>query len=312
MNLYRLRYKILSFATVAIFLFLPGCREQAAKTTEIAARSQVPTILQETSAASSKAVSTVTSSQAVLSSKSESQMHNSSVADVSSKPVFYPVKLLRPATEVPASSEADASFLNDAVFVGDSVTLKLKNFVTYRRKANPEYFGKAGFLAAGSMGSGNALQPLSSGSIHPLYNGEKSLLEDSAAAMGAKKIYLMLGINDIALYGIEDSAENLEKLALRFLAKQPDAVLYIQSATPIIRAKQRNFWNNENLDRYNYKVSEICKKHEWNYLDIASVMRESDGSLKPEYCSDPNILGIHFTDRACDVWIQYILTHTGK
>jgi lysophospholipase L1-like esterase len=212
---------------------------------------------------------------------------------------------------VPKSTEADPSFLNDAVFVGDSVTLKLKNYATLRRKTNASFLGKAKFLAAGSMGSGNALNPLSEDSIHPLFNGEKALLEDSAAKMGAKKIYIMLGVNDLALYGVEGAAQNLQTLGLRFLKRQPDAVLYIESATPMLKNKQMKTLNNANLEKYNQKLVEICGKQGWYYLDVASVLRDSDGSLKKEYCSDPDVLGLHFTDEACDAWIHYILTHTG-
>jgi lysophospholipase L1-like esterase len=212
---------------------------------------------------------------------------------------------------VPESEEVSPSFLNKAVFVGDSVTLKLKNYVTKKRKSDPDFFGTAAFLAAGSMGSGNALKPLSEDSIHPYYNGKKELLEDSAAEMGADKVYLMLGINDVAPYGVEGAANNLEQLAKRFVEKIPGVKIYIQSATPMLADKQKKLLNNSNLERYNELLSDICQKNGWYFLDVASVMRDDTGALKKEYCSDPDDLGLHFTDTACEVWIHYILTHTG-
>lgn len=212
---------------------------------------------------------------------------------------------------VPAGAKADPSFLDGAVFIGDSVTLKLKNYVTLKRKSDPGFFGTAAFLAAGSMGSGNALKPLAEDSIHPLYNGRKALLEDNAAQMGANKIYFMLGINDIAPYGVNGAAENLEALVLRFPSEIPNARIYIQSATPILANKQGKALNNQNLERYNKLLSATCQKHGWYFLDVASVMRDGTGALKAEYCSDPGDLGLHFTDEACGVWVRYILTHTG-
>lgn len=208
-----------------------------------------------------------------------------------------------------ANSEADSSCLDGAVFIGDSVTLKLKNYVTIKRKNAPAFFGKARFLAAGSMGSGNALKPLSKDSIHPYYNGEKALLEDSVAKMGADKIYIMLGMNDIAIYGIDGAAENLETLALKIQKKSPNAQFYIQSVTPILMSKQKKMLNNRNLEIYNEKLKGICKKQNWQFIDLASAVRNTDGSLKPEYCSDPDDLGVHFTDKACEVWIHCVLSH---
>ncbi len=213
---------------------------------------------------------------------------------------------------VQESAKVDASYLDDAVFIGDSVSLKLKNYVTVKRKTEAGFFGKAQFLAAGSMGSGNALKPLGTSSIHPLYNGKKALLEDNVAAMGAKKVYIMLGANDLALYGIDGSVENMSKLLARIQEKSPDAKLFVQSATPIIKEQQMTTLNNPNLSAYDAKLAEMCKKNGYYYIDVASVMRNSDGNLIPEYCSDPNDLGIHFTDKACQVWIDYILTHTVK
>lgn len=213
---------------------------------------------------------------------------------------------------VQQSTKADASYLDDTVFIGDSVSLKLKNYVTAKRKTEAGFFGKAQFLAAGSMGSGNALKPLSSSSIHPSYNGKKALLEDNVAAMGAKKVYIMLGANDLALYGIDGSVENMSKLIAKIKAKSPNVKIFVQSATPIIKEQQMTNLNNPNLAAYDAKLSELCKKNGYYYIDVASVMRDSEGNLKPDYCSDPNDLGIHFTDKACQVWIDYILTHTVK
>lgn len=206
--------------------------------------------------------------------------------------------------------EASPSVLDGAVFVGDSITLKLKNYVTLKRRADPSFFGKARFLAAGSMGSGNALLPVGEDSIHPLYNGKKKALEDSLADMGAEKVYLMLGANDLAPYGVKGAAENLEKLADRFLAKLPSLRVYVQSATPLLPEKQLRTLNNKNLAEYGAALAALCAERGWSYLDVASVMRAQDGSLRREYCSDPDDLGMHFTDEACDAWIHYILTHT--
>ncbi len=213
---------------------------------------------------------------------------------------------------VAQSAKADQSYLDDAVFIGDSVSLKLKNYVTAQRKVNSGFFGKAQFLAAGSMGSANALKPLSESSIHPLYNGKKALLEDSVAAMGVKKVYIMLGTNDIALYGIEGSVANMTKLLANIKAKSPDVSIFVQSSTPIVKAKQMKTLNNPNLQAYDTALSKMCKEKGYYFVDVASAMRDKEGNLPLEYCSDPDNLGIHFTDKACDIWINYILTHTVK
>jgi len=256
-------------------------------------------------ATSSKSSAQSTASQAVSAASSTS----STTAAASSKPTFPSTV---PATVVAPSTKADASYLDDAVFIGDSVSLKLKNYVTAKRKTDAGFFGKAQFLTAGSMGSGNALQPLSSSSIHPLYNGKKALLEDNVAAMGAKKVYVMLGINDIAMYGVDDSVKNMGTLLNKIKAKSPNVHIFVESATPMIEALQMTSLNNPNIAAYDVKLSELCKAKGYSFVDVASVMRDKEGNLPLEYCSDPNILGMHFTDKACQIWNDYILTHTVK
>jgi len=274
----------LALLTVGLLL-LGGCKGNQTDTSSIA---------QASSSVQSAVSSAVSSSEGASSQTASSS---------SSQP---------DSVAVQQSAKADASYLDDAVFIGDSVSLKLKNYVTAKRKTEAGFFGKAQFLAAGSMGSGNALKPLGSSSIHPSYNGKKALLEDNVAAMGAKKVYIMLGANDLALYGIDGSADNMFKLLAKIKAKSPNIRIFVQSATPIIKEQQMTNLNNPNLAAYDAKLSELCKKNGYYYIDVASAMRDSEGNLKPDYCSDPNDLGIHFTDKACQVWIDYILTHTVK
>ena len=250
-------------------------------------------------------------SSATPQSAPASSTASSAAQSIVSSTVSAPVST-NPSGAVAQSAKVAESYLDDAVFIGDSVSLKLKNYVTINRKTSAGFFGKAKFLAAGSMGSGNALKPLSSSSIHPPYNGTKALLEDSVKEMGAKKVYIMLGMNDIALYGIDGAVTNMGKLLDNIKDKSPNAIFYVQSATPITKERQMKTLNNVNIATYDAKLSAMCKENGYYFIDIASVMRDSSGNLVKEYCSDPDNLGIHFTDKACQVWIDYILTHTIK
>ena len=207
-----------------------------------------------------------------------------------------------PEETVPEPSDA-AAFFNDAVFVGDSVSLRLSFYC----QAHPGVLGTAQFLTSGSLGSGNALWDVGANSVHPSYQGEKMLVEDGVKAMGAKKVFLMLGMNDVGLYGVEDSVTNLNTLLQRILEKSPDAEIYIQAATPILAGRERKTLNNENLDKYNAALKELAREKGYHFADVASVMKVEDGSLNPDYCSDPEDMGIHFTDAGAKVWIDYLL-----
>lgn len=244
-------------------------------------------------ASSSSSSSGETSSQSEISSQSEVSSETSSQSETSSE------------SQSTGGSVVDASFFDDAVFIGDSVSLRLN----YYCQSHSGVLGKAQFLTSGSMGSGNALEKISESSVHPVYQGEKMLIEDGVKASGAKKVFIMLGMNDIALYGIEDSVKNMDTLIQRILKKSPDVEIYVQSMTPMMKDAQLKDLNNANLDKYNQQLKELCTKKGYHFVDVASAMKDSEGNLIPEYCSDPEGMGMHFTDAGAEAWIDYLMNN---
>lgn len=200
-------------------------------------------------------------------------------------------------------------YFDDAVFVGDSISLKLKNYVNKQRKREPGFFGNAEFLTVGGLGSGNVQLPITPDSLHPRYNGEKMYLEDSVAATGAKKMYIMFGMNDIVPYGVEGAIENLETLIDKILAKSPDLTVAVESVTPILTEKQQRNLNNDSIAAYNEALQELCGRRGFEYLDIGSQLAGGDGGLVYEYCGDAPGLGMHLSDAGCVPWVEYLRTH---
>jgi lysophospholipase L1-like esterase len=185
--------------------------------------------------------------------------------------------------------------------------LKLKNYVVAQRQSDPNFFGKGQFLASGSLGSGNALWEVSDKSVHPTFQGTKMLLEDSIPLTGAKKVYMMLGMNDVALYGIDGALENYATLLDRIQASAPDVEFYIESVTPICQGAEKGSLNNANIEEYNARLQEWCQERGMHYIDVAQVMRDQNGYLPRAYCSDPDGMGIHMTDEGCKIWLGYLL-----
>lgn len=217
------------------------------------------------------------------------------------------------ALGLPENGKVNDAYFDNCVFIGDSVSLKLTQYVRNMRKEYPSLLGTAPlFLTAGSLGSGEALEPLSSKSLHPSYMGKKMLLEDAVAASGARKVFIMLGMNDIAPYGIEGSANNMITLIERIMEESPGIQVFIQSATPRIQGEYQKL-NNNALFEYNLKLYEYSRQNESRgvyFLDIAYIMRDQNGDLPTNYCSDVEGMGMHFNNTACKLWIEYLYTHT--
>lgn len=209
---------------------------------------------------------------------------------------------------VPESAKVSADYFDNTAFVGDSVSLKL----SYYAAATGE-LGKAQFFTAGSLGCANALWEVSDESVHPSYQGTKMLVEDCVANSGADTLYIMLGMNDIGLYGIDDTIENYKTLLGKITAKSPQIQVVVQSMTPMTDTSTiiGESLNNDNIKIYNSRLSEMCTENGWAFVDVASVMYDEQGvNLNRDFCSDPDGLGVHFTEAGCEKWIEYLSTHT--
>ncbi len=214
---------------------------------------------------------------------------------------------------LPETERVDPSYFDDAVFIGDSVSLKLLYYVREQRKSDENYLGKAQFLTAGSFSYINALRPVSEESVHPSYQGTKMLLENAIFACGAKKLYIMLGMNDIAGGRYEGTLQDLDTLIARILEKTPDVTFYFQSVTPRMADSQTRKLNNEVIRTYNQKLLQHCEENGYYFVDIYAALCDENGDLPASYCSDPvstGGMGIHFTNAACSAWVDYLYTHT--
>lgn len=212
---------------------------------------------------------------------------------------------------LPEGAQVEDSYFDGAVFVGDSITLKLRQYVTKQRGGEyPTMLGGAQFLTAGSFSAHAALSKVSSSSLHPTINGTKMTLEDALATLGASKVYIMLGMNDAAHSGIEKSVSDMIELIGRIRAKLPGAEIFIQSATPRYTGDKPKTETLFNFDLQLYDALAAQRLDRVYFVDVAYVMRDDTGALPANYCSDKDGMAMHFTDRACLQWVKFLYTHT--
>lgn len=187
--------------------------------------------------------------------------------------------------------ERGEAFFDHAAFIGDSISMKLQNY-----HAEHRVLGDATFLTAGSYSVGHAVN----GTLMLTYRGQQMAPEDALAACGAKRVFILLGMNDIALYGVDGTLENWATLVSRIRDKNPRIEVYIQSGTPIYAGGEKGQLTNSNMDRYNRALKQFAEAHDCRFVDIASGMKDENGALKASFCSDQYV---HLTDAACEVWV---------
>lgn len=220
-------------------------------------------------------------------------------------PPTQPPQPTVPTTQPTVPSDFDAEqFFAESAFIGDSVTLALRNYCL----SNKQALHGATILCAGSYAVRHALaEPggkLEGWDVVSItYQGEKMRPEDALAACGAKRVFIMLGLNDIALEGIDKTISNWGKLIKNIRAKCPDIEIYIQSGTPIQLGGEKGSLNNTNMDKYNGKLEQFCADNGCYFVNVASALKNAEGGLREDYCSDDYC---HLTDSGVQAWIQYL------
>lgn len=207
--------------------------------------------------------------------------------------------------EIAAGEAVAPSWFDDAAFIGDSVSGWLSFY------SGEKGLGGATFLTATSLGIENALREVSENSVHPSYQGVKMKAEEAVAKCGAKKVYIMLGMNDIS-YGVERVTADYVKLIRQIQAASPSVQIYVQSVLPMITTSKRadSKLNNTTIKSFNETMKAACQQNEWYYLDIGSVYADEHGGMRADACADPDGMGLHVTAGATAAWVDYLRTHT--
>ena len=204
---------------------------------------------------------------------------------------------------VPAGEEVTMDYWDHTVFIGDSVSVMLESYCN-----SSQALGGAKFLCAGSMSATNML----TSTILPEWpkgSGQHPAIQDSVKATGADVVYIMLGMNNISMG--DRAVEDMLTIATNIQEANPDVTLIFQSVTPMTETsprKSKNL-NNDTINAYNEKIKAMAQEHEWYFVNVAEAVRDENGFLRPEFCSDPKAMGMHFTYDGTKAWVSYLKTH---
>ncbi|MBQ7535704.1 MAG: hypothetical protein IJT43_08810 [Stomatobaculum sp.] len=196
-----------------------------------------------------------------------------------------------------SDAEIDA-FYADSVMVGDSVMLGFRN---YTMRTSDPFLKSIGILCAGSFSVHESFDPVSSSSVHPIYQGAQRPVWESIAMMSRKHVFLFFGLNDIAL---DDSTPQLyQKLVANIKAAYPEAQINIISMTYTAAGAGKKRLNNDNIRKFNAEMKKMAAENGWGFVDMANPLSDGSGNLAPAYCSDKYV---HQTPAAYQVWVQVL------
>ena len=201
-----------------------------------------------------------------------------------------------PAPEpTPDMSPLPPEFFDDAVFVGDSITNELKVY-TYTH----DELGAPQFITQDSC----SVRNLAEYGTLISYKGKKTSLPDAIADCGAKRVFIMLGINDIGVISIDRAMEDWGKFVGMIREKSPDIEIYIQSCTPMYGTSQNGKMTNARIDEYNARLKDFAAENGCCYVEIGAYFKDENGNLISSLTQD---YYVHFKQTGCKIWAEALI-----
>lgn len=187
-------------------------------------------------------------------------------------------------------TQVDESYFDDALFIGDSRTVGLRDYTSL-----PEH---ADFYCETSLTIYKVLEED--------FNGLGTIRE-AIEAKDYGKIYLMVGINELGRGTTEDYMEKYTEVVDTLRAWEPDAKLIIQGVMRVSGEKNSKdpIFNNSNINARNNAVATLADNKDIFYIDVNEVVCDEEGNLNEEYTFDQiHLLGVYN-----DLWKEFLLSH---
>lgn len=192
--------------------------------------------------------------------------------------------------------QVDESYFDDAAFIGDSRTQGLL-----------EYGGiedRAAFYCRTSLTVYNLFEKPKAF----IQDGEERItLEEALTRHSYKKIYLMIGINEMGTGTPESFFEAYARAVYKIRELQPDAIIFLQSIMRVAGDKNAAdpIFNNTNINIRNVMIETLANGRDIFYIDVNEAVCDENGNLYADWTFDQ----IHLKAKYYQVWKDYLLQH---
>lgn len=186
--------------------------------------------------------------------------------------------------------------MNETVaFIGDSRT---QGFIMYNGLKDVQDYSYIGLMVDTAV----------SKEFVKTSNGEKITLLQDMKNKNIKKVYIMLGVNELGWSYPSVFKLKYEELIDEIKKVKPSCEIYVQSIIPVTKSKDQSdkIYNNTNIKKFNSLIKEVANEKGVKYLDVQSALVNSQGYLPEDASPD----GIHISPSYCKKWLNYIKSNS--
>lgn len=197
-----------------------------------------------------------------------------------------------PEPRIVTDAEAD-DYFNNSVFVGDSITEGLAQYVRSQRKIEPT-LGDAKFLTTiNGMKLADCAGDRGDKTIYYSYKGAEKSADQCVDEMGVDKVFIMLGANDLGVgFSVAETIDRYHRTIDKILEAAPGVEIIILLNTPRNASSwlpdyipNKNF-GNPLIDEFVEAVKLMCEDRGLPYVDLNTALKGGDNALPEEYCRD--------------------------
>ena len=185
--------------------------------------------------------------------------------------------------------------LSDAVFIGDSRTVGMRN-----SSDKP----KATFYCAVGLHIDTVLtsQDVS------IENGKTGTVLSALKKRQFGRIYLNFGVNELGWPNPDIFRQKYSEVIAQIKQIQPKAVIYAESILPVTASRdaQGDSVNNSNVKAFNELIKQAAQENGVKYLDCTPAVADANGLLPEDASTD----GVHMIAEYCLYWQNYIINNT--
>lgn len=187
-------------------------------------------------------------------------------------------------------------YFSDALFLGDSRTVGMYEY------------GNLEDISTFYASTGLTIYKLFDAEIVEVPGQkEKITVEEALQHQSFRKIYMMVGINEMGRGTVESFAETYGEAVAHLQELQPEAVIYIQAILKVTKARsdQGDYINNEGIEARNAALSQLADGEKVFYLDPNPAVCGGDGGLIQDYTFD----GVHLKAKYISLWKEFLKDH---
>lgn len=196
----------------------------------------------------------------------------------------------------PVYMTVEEDYFSDAVFIGDSRTVGLYEYGGLEEVTT--------FYASKGL---TVYKVFDAQIVDVPGQRQKQTIEEALQQRQFKKIYLMIGINEMGTGTVETFVEKYQEVVDHLLELQPEAIIYIQGILKVTteRSEKGDYINNEGIVARNEALSQLADNRRIFYLDVNASICDESGGLEPSYTFD----GVHLKAQYIDIWKEYLKSH---